>query len=260
MSLKSFLQEKGFIEKEPVKQEAGINTGNEQSAAPQATPESVPPTYFPIHSQDNPLTNTPRTSYIPPPETTRTTTAPSSATKIDDAFIKFYEDELVKANLPGPDYFEFRKQMQTMHQKMANKGASDEVILQAVLTSFEAQNVPPSKLVEDARHYKEVLGNKKDDFLKGANAEKDKQLQNRQNALQTHQANLADMQNQLVQLQKQMEQLQNGIRKEQTQMEVDRTLGKEGIEKIEKAVSQITLAHDYMIAAIDKDIRQLQSS
>ena len=257
MSLKSFLQEKGFIEKETDKKETNTGTAVSQ----QAPTESVPPTYFPIGNQDDPVKGTnPQPSYVVPLETSRPAATASQQAKIDEAFIKFYEDELTKANLPGPDYFEFRKQMQTMHQKMANKGASADVILQAVLTSFEAQNVPPSKLVEAAKHYKEILGNKKDDFLKGANAEKDKQLQNRQNALQTHQANMAQMQNQLVQLQKQIDQLQNDIKKEQTQMEVDKTLGKEGIEKIERAASQITMAHDYMIAAIDSDIRQLQSA
>ncbi len=256
MSLKSFLQEKGYIEKEADKKEA-----NKDAPVSQPAPAaSVPPTYFPIHGQDDAAAGASSgPSYVVPLETSRPANVSGQA-KIDEAFIKFYEDELAKANLPGPDYFEFRKQMQTMHQKMANKGASAEVILQAVLTSFEAQNVPPSKLVEAAKHYKEVLGNKKDDFIKGAGAEKDKQLQNRQNALQSHQANMAQMQNQLVQLQKQTDQLQNEIKKEQTQMEVDKTLGKEGIEKIDRAVNQITLAHDYMIAAIDSDIRQLQSA
>jgi hypothetical protein len=68
------------------------------------------------------------------------------------------------------------------------------------------------------------------------------------------------MQGQLQQLQKQMSQLQDMIKKEQTQTEVDKTLGKEGIEKIEKAEKQISLAYDFMINAIDADINQLQSA
>jgi len=35
------------------------------------------------------------------------------------------------------------------------------------------------------------------------------------------------------------------MNKEQTQMEVDKTLGKEGIEKIERAERLISLAHNY---------------
>ena len=67
------------------------------------------------------------------------------------------------------------------------------------------------------------------------------------------------MQNQLVQLQNQMKQLQDMIHREETQMEVDKTLGKEGIEKIERAERLISLAHDYIQSTIDTDISNLQS-
>jgi len=149
--------------------------------------------------------------------------------------------------------------MITMHQKMANKGASAEVILQAVLTSFEAQDVPPVKLIEAAKTYKEVISNKKDDFLKGAAAEKNKQLQNRQTALQAHQDNLRQMQAQLEQLQRQIGQLTDEIKREQTKSEIDKSLGKEGIEKIENAEKQIAYAYDYMISSIEADINRLRS-
>ena len=49
------------------------------------------------------------------------------------------------------------------------------------------------------------------------------------------------------------------MNKEKTQMEVDKTLGKEGIEKIEKAERLISLAHDYIQSTIDTDIKRLQS-
>ena len=42
-------------------------------------------------------------------------------------------------------------------------------------------------------------------------------------------------------------------------MEVDKSLGKEGIEKIEKAERLISLAHDYIQSTIDTDIKSLQS-
>ena len=42
-------------------------------------------------------------------------------------------------------------------------------------------------------------------------------------------------------------------------MDVDKTLGKEGIEKIEKAERLISLAHDYIQSTIDADIKRLTS-
>ena len=242
MSLKTFLQEKGFIEKD----EDAHKKENVASYAP----SQVAPTYFPIHD-----VNTPGES-IQPTNTISTSTAET----IDPAFIKFFEDELMRVNFPGPDYFEFRKQMIAMHQKIGKKGTPPEVILQAVLTSFEAMNVSTSNIVDTAKQYKAALDKKKNDFLNGAGAEKDKQLKKRQDALQSHQDNLNQMQTQLLQLQNQMNQLQDMIKREQTQMEVDKTLGKEGIEKIERAEKQISMAYEFMVSSIDSDIKQLQSA
>lgn len=240
MSLKTFLQEKGFVEKDK-----GEEKKENVTSAPSA---QVAPTYFPINSTD-------ATSQS---STGNTTT--STAEAVDPAFIKFFEDELLRVNFPGPDYFEFRKQMIAMHQKIGRKGTPPEVILQAVLTSFEAMNVSTGNLVDTAKQYKDALEKKKSDFLNGAEAEKDKQLKKRQDALQTHQDNLGQMQTQLLQLQNQMNQLQDMIKREQTQMEVDKTLGKEGIEKIERAQKQISLAYEFMVNSINSDIKQLQSA
>ena len=178
----------------------------------------------------------------------------------DPTFIKFFEDELVKANLPGPDYFEFRQLLIKTQQKMATKGmAAPEVVLQAVLMSFEAQDITPAKLVDAAHHYKDVIQQKNDDFLKGASTEKNNQLQKRQNVLQTHDDNIKKIQQQLQQLELQRQQLENSLNKEKTQMEVDKTLGQEGIEKIEKAERLIAAAHSYIQSSIDNDIKRLQS-
>lgn len=239
MSLKTFLQEKGFIEKD----KADDNKVNVSGASNQ-----VAPTYFPIHELN----------------TTATTPSPGNTTisiheSMDPAFIKFFEDELARVNFSGPDYFEFRKQMNAMHQKIGSKGTPPEVILQAVLTSFEAMNVSASTIIDTAKQYKDALDKKKTEFLKGADAEKDKQLKKRQDALQSHQDNLNQMQTQLQQLQNQVNQLQDMIKKEQTQVEVDKTLGKEGIEKIDRAQKQITLAFEFIVNSIDEDIKQLQS-
>lgn len=143
---------------------------------------------------------------------------------------------------------------------MAAKGVvAPEVVLQAVMMSFEAQDISTAKLIEAARHYKEVLQQTNDDFLRGATAEKNNQLLKRQNVLQAHDENIKKIQDQLQQLELQRQQLEDAMNKEKTQQDVDKSLGKEGIEKIEKAGRLITQAHAYMQAAIDTDIKRLQS-
>ena len=259
MGLKNFLRQKGFIEDEPgekIKEhpDSGIK-------ASQPVPD-VAPTFFPLHTTADSVTAPPTEGGAP--------ADPSFVAPLhqnepvqdqpDPTFVKFFEDELVKANLPGLDYFEFRQQLIKTQQKMAARGlAAPEVVLQAVLMNFEAQEVSPEKLIEAARQYKAIIKQKNDDFLKGASAEKNNQLQKRQNVLQSHSDAIKKIQDQLRQLELQKQQLDESMNKEKTQLDINKTLGKEAIEKIEKAERLITLAHNYIQSTIDTDIKRLQS-
>jgi len=253
MGLKSFLKQQGFIED-------GADDKKKETGADQAAAPVYFPVEGPVSGKNSPAAATAgqtEPSFVVAGMQQNTT---AEGDKTDPTFIRFFEDELVKANLPGPDYFEFRQQLVKTQQKMAAKGVmAPEVVLQAVLTSFEAQDTPPSKLAEAARHYKEVLRQKNDDFLKGAAAEKNNQLQKRQSVLQAHNDAIQKIQQQVQQLELQKRQLEEAMNKEKTQLEVDKTLGKEGIEKIERAEKLISQAHDFMQSAIDADIKRLQS-
>src|SRR6202012_5903500 len=100
----------------------------------QETPSQITPTYFPeggAPSASIPLSNR---------FNEQTPNLPSKHPTLDPSSIKFYEDALVKLNMPGPDYFEFRQQLMAMTQKMRNKpGTTPELIFQAVVMSFDTQ-------------------------------------------------------------------------------------------------------------------------
>ena len=257
MGLKNFLKQRGFIEDEPgdkLKEHGG------NSDAAQTTSAEVVPTFFPLQPAVNEASSTsepesPDPSFVAPLQQNT-----SQQVQLDPTFVKFFEDELVKANLPGPDYFEFRQQLLKTQQKMTAKGiAAPEVVLQAVLTNFETQDVTPAKLIDAARQYKVIINQKNNDFLKGAAAEKNNQLQKRQNVLQSHNDTIKKIEEQLRQLELQKKQLDESMNKEKTQLEINKTLGKEAIEKIEKAERLISLAHNYIQSTIDTDIKRLQS-
>jgi hypothetical protein len=247
MGLKDFLKQQGFIE-----------DSDKTAAAPK---KDVAPAFFPVNS--SPLGSAQSSSADDDPSFVIASPVQqqSTGTQLDPTFIKFFEDEMVKANLPGPDYFEFRQQLTKTQQKMSSKGgASPELVLQAVLMSFEAQNITSANLIETAQHYKVAMQQKNDDFLKGAEAEKNNQLQKRQAVLQSHTDNIQKIQQQLQQLEIQKQQLNDALNKEKTQLEVDKTLGKEGIAKIEKAEQLIGSAYTYIQASIDADIKRLQNT
>lgn len=254
MGLKKFLQKQGFIEDE----DKG-KAGSGQSSVQQETSTVPQPLYFPATDGGSSISSDNGggdPSFVAPLQQPK-----SQKIGLDPSFVKFFEDELVKANLPGPDYFEFRQMLLKTQEKMASKGgAAPEVVLQAVLMSFDAQDIHPPKLIEAARRYKEILSQKKDDFIKGAETEKNNQLQKRQSALQANDDNIRKIEQQLQQLELQKRQLDEALNKAKTQMEVDKTLGKEGIAKIDRAEQLIALAHDYIQNSIDADIKRLQSA
>ena len=256
MGLKSFLQEQGFIAADRDDKNKENETGSKGS---QQSSSAVEPTFFPMQPAANgggPAT----TSGAGDPSFVTPLPKQDEREKPDPNFVKFFEDELLKANMAGPDYFEFRQQLSRTQQKMAAKGvAAPEVVLQAVLMSFESQDISSAKLIEAARHYKQVVKQKNDDFLKGAATEKNNQLQKRQSVLQSHTENIQKIQQQIQQLETQRKQLEESMNRERTQMDVDRSLGQEGIEKIERAERLISLAHEYIQATIDNDIKSLQS-
>jgi hypothetical protein len=249
MGLIDFLKKQGFIEEASGNKEKASRSQSSQQA------DAVPPTYFPITEIGNSTSSAAEPSFVSPLKQDT-----GVKEQVDPSFIKFFEDEFSKANFPGLDYFEFRQLLLKTQQKMAAKGAaSAEVILQTVLMSFEAQDVSPAKLMDAARKYKEVLKQKNSDFLQGAETEKNNQLQKRQKVLETHTDNIQKIQSQLQQLELQKKQLDEEMKREKTELEVNKTLGKEGIEKIERAQRLITLAHDYMQSTIDADIKRLQT-
>jgi hypothetical protein len=252
MGLKNFLKEQGFIADAP-------GDKKPEKTASSGAASNVAPVYFPITPAGggNSTAGSPgEPSFVSPLQQAVTT----MGEQLDATFVKFFEDELVKANLPGPDYFEFRQLLVKTQQKMAAKGVvAPEVVLQAVMMSFEAQDVTALKLVDAAKHYKDVLKQKNDDFLKGAASEKNNQLQKRQSVLQQHDDNVKKIQQQLQQLELQKQQLEDAMNKEKMQLDADKSIGKEGIEKIEKAERLISQAHEFMQSSIDTDIKRLQS-
>jgi len=104
MGLKTFLREQGFIKEGPEdKKEVEKNSGGAKQTAAE-----VSPTYFPLEPEaadtntDNQAASS-DPSFVTPLQESRAANK-NEKQQIDPTFIKFFEDELVKANLPGPDY------------------------------------------------------------------------------------------------------------------------------------------------------------
>jgi hypothetical protein len=103
---------------------------------------------------------------------------------VDPKFIEHFADVLAKANLPGPDYFEFRETLRSL----ANLGLPDDKQMQAAWASFKALSgvTDPGVLRNAAAQYLTVIRQDRDAFMKSADAA----LTERTGALQAEETRL----------------------------------------------------------------------
>lgn len=134
-----------------------------------------------------PQTATPTVRPVSPSVPAAPTPAqPVAATgAVDNKFLEHFAAVLGKANLPGPDYFEFRDILRSL----ANLGLSEDKQYQAAWASFKAMSggADIALLTSTANQYLTALNTDRDGFLKSADAtlsEKVGDLQNEQTQLQ----------------------------------------------------------------------------
>lgn len=92
-----------------------------------------------------------------------------------DKFEKHFEKLFDQANLPGPDYFEFWKMMETLEAHIPDEKAR----IAAVFASLSIQGLSKQKLIESATHYKMVLQKDKAEFERAFNQKVNAELDNR---------------------------------------------------------------------------------
>ena len=140
--------------------------------------------------------NVPTSRPVPNPAGSSGTTSPtvapvqsanatgSAVGAIDTKFVDHFAAVLGKANLQGPDYFEFREIL----RNLSNLGLPEEKQFQAAWASFKAMAAvgDPAMLTTAANQYLAALGTDRDSFLKSV----EMAVQERVGGLQTEQKKL----------------------------------------------------------------------
>lgn len=142
---------------------------------PAATPASAPP------PASVPAGMQPGTNTLPPMPASA---AGSPTGAVDTKFVDHFAGVLSKANLQGPDYFEFREIL----RNLANLGLTEEKQFQAAWASFKAMagTGDPGTLATAANTYLTALSADREAFLKSVEAA----VQERVGGLQTEQKKL----------------------------------------------------------------------
>lgn len=97
------------------------------------------------------LTNTTQASTIPPIPTVTATQSSTVSSGDLEMFNKHFDEIFEKANLPGPDYFEFSKMCQVMNQ------LPDDLKFQTAFGGLQVQGLTKEKLLESANIYISVI-------------------------------------------------------------------------------------------------------
>ena len=132
-----------------------------------------------------------------------TVSGPTGTGSIDTKFVGHFADVLQKANVEGPDYFEFRETLKSL----ADLGLDESKRYQAAWATFKAMTgqANTSVLTSTASQYLTALNADREQFLKSvetALAERVGGLQDEQKQLQTDnetlQKQITDLQNRLT--------------------------------------------------------------
>jgi hypothetical protein len=162
-------------------------------------------------------------------------------------FEKHFSELFDKANLPGPDYFEFWKMMDTLETHIPNEQAR----MKAVFDSLKIQGLNKGILLQTAERYRNIVIEDKNNFEAVVQQKVQSEVQGRQVKIQQLEKTKTEKEQMIIRLQeeiaaasKQIETLQQEIAEEQN--------------KIESAQSGYIMACSAMISKIEQDIKTFQ--
>jgi flagellar motility protein MotE (MotC chaperone) len=133
----------------------------------------------------------------------------AGTTDVDRKFVEHFVNLLEKANLPGPDYFEYKQALQNME----GLGLGEEKLFQAAWASFKAMGgvKDPTILKTSADQYLAILDKDRSSFLKDV----EKAINDRVGSLQNEQKKLeesnAAFSQQIADLQKKIDENKNRL-------------------------------------------------
>jgi hypothetical protein len=96
-----------------------------------------------------------------------------------DKFSKHFEDLFDKANLPGPDYYEFWKMMETLEAAVPD----EKVRMAAVYATLKVQGLSKDTLLSSAGQYQKVIQSDKLEFQNAVNNKVLNEVQGRKNLI-----------------------------------------------------------------------------
>jgi hypothetical protein len=166
-----------------------------------------------------------------------------------DKFEKHFEKMFDQANLPGPDYYEFWKTMETLEAHIPDEKAR----ISATYASLSIQGLTKEKLVETASKYKELIQVDKANFEKVVNEKSEKEVGHKKKEVLTLEEKIAQHSAMIQKLTKEISESQQIISKLKGEITEEEN-------KLNKNKNGYYVACEAMINKITTDVQKIQST
>jgi hypothetical protein len=175
-----------------------------------------------------------------------TTKSLFAAEGLDDRSLEFLASAIEKNNLPGFDYFEFKRAVVSLKQM----ALEEETAHKSAFTTAATVGITKEKLIETAAFYRNVLEKEKVQF--------DKALEN-QNAtkITAKQEEAKRLRDQIERHKADIVRLQDEIAAYLTQIDQSEASLKLDAEKLEKTKSAFETTYQSLLLQIDRDIENM---
>lgn len=165
--------------------------------------------------------------------------------KFEQHFTRLFES----SNLPGPDYFEFWRMMETLEAHVPDEKAR----IGAVFATLSIQGLTRDKLLETAAQYKAMVEKDRAEFDKAADDKAAREVEGRVQQIARFEKDIAEHSQKI-------QELTAAINKAQADMKVLKDQAAAHEQKIAASRQGYDVACDAMINKITTDIQKIQTS
>lgn len=175
-----------------------------------------------------------------------TTKALFAADGLDERSLEFLANAIEKNNLPGFDYYEFKRAVVALIQMKLDEPTAHK----SAFTTAATVGLTKEKLIETATYYKNIVEKEKEQF--------DKALENQNSTkITARQEEVKRLRDQVERHKTEMARLQDEIAGYLSQIDQAEAATKLEAEKLAKAKSAFEKTHRSVVVQIDKDIENM---
>jgi len=171
---------------------------------------------------------------------------PRSAGKADPKFVDVLLKAIEANNLDGFDYLEFKQSL----QNLSNVQMDEKTKYQSAFAMAKTMGATPSKLVNSAQHYINVLKKEESKFVDALKNQTQKQVHDREKGLKQKEQTILEKQ-------KRIEQLQKEIEADKKSLDTDKAAINQSMAKVEATKQGFVNAYNGVLGQIQDDINKM---